>query len=85
MPETDDKNLTTSTNPSVEGVKSKGFPKRRSREFQHGLLLRLPRLPVPEWNSRNTLNVYQDLQSLTDPNADAFLGPLESLVGERHD
>lgn len=85
MPETNDKNLTTSTNPSAEKAESRTFPKRRSREFRHGLLSRLPTLQVPEWNSGNTLDVYHDVQSLTDADADAFLHPLQPLYEERHD
>jgi hypothetical protein len=56
-------------------------PRRRSRAFQRQLLARLPELGVPKWEVSETRQVHQDMQSIADLDADAFLEPLERLAG----
>lgn len=62
-----------------------GSGRRRSPEFRQELLGRLPRLPAPQWQASETLNVYQELQGIVDLDADAFLKPLEKIAEERHE
>lgn len=66
------------TRPSVS-------PNRESRKFRQELLSRLPILAAPQWQSSETLDIYQDLQGVVDLDADAFLEPLSAIVGERHE
>lgn len=65
----------------VTREKAGGPPRRRSRAFQRQLLARLPELGVPKWEVSETRQVHQDMQSIADLDADAFLEPLERLVG----
>ena len=55
-------------------------PSRRSKQFRQTLLSRVYRLPNPEWDSDNMLDVHNDLKGIVDLNADEFLTPLSRIV-----
>jgi len=80
---TDEVVTDTSATPSAPITREKAGspPRRRSRAFQRQLLARLPQLAVPKWEASETRQVHQDMQSIADLDADAFLEPLERLAG----
>ncbi len=65
--------------------KPKAAPKRRSRAFGRTLLAKLPQLSVSQWDKADTLNVFQEMQSIVDLDADSFLQPLETLAEKRRE
>ena len=74
-----------STSEPPEGKKASAPPRRRSRAFRRELLSRLPTLGASKWESIETLNIYQDMQSIAALDADAFLQSLEHMAEDRHE
>lgn len=60
-------------------------PRRRSRNFRTKLLARLPTLASVQWEAKDTLDVYEEIQSVVDIEADAVLQPLAPLAEQRHE
>jgi hypothetical protein len=55
-------------------------PSRRSKAFRDGLLAKLPRLGEPSWETKDALNVYDDMAGLAELSVDSFLELLAPLV-----
>jgi hypothetical protein len=67
------------------GTQPKAAPRRTSRAFRRQLLAELPRLSTAQWQAKDTLDVYKDLQGLVGLDAEAFLRPLEPMVRRRNE
>jgi hypothetical protein len=80
--ETDDAQLSSQTS---QEQSSPSAPGRRSKNFRNKLLSRLPTLAAMRWEANDTLDVYREMQSVVDVEADSFLQPLSPLVDQRHD
>ena len=79
VPNTDESSPDEPRRPSPPTA-SAGSGRRRSQEFKQELLVRLPKLPSPQWQASETLDVYKELRGIVDLDADAFLKPLEQIA-----